>query len=614
MSTVLVVDDMPIFREPIAACLRASGYTTFIAGNGQEALTIVRASRPDLILLDMGMPIMDGISFLAVIRGDPKTQNIPVILLTAVTERDHVVQAAKLGVQEYMLKSQFSLRDLLDRVKKNLTAPARPAPPPQRPISSLRPTAASTLAPRGATPPAESPPAAIPMPVFEKPVPTRPAAPTIAADELPRLLTRDDCLARIASTNHAKGLTGVVTQVMAMANSPNSDMSDLADMIMRDPVLAARVLQVANSAAYVSNRGPVTNVDDAVLRVGCSTIRNIAVAVGVFDAVPQASCDGFEPARYLQHSLAVASLCENLVANAPDADKATAYLTGICHDLGEILFFAAFGKEHQQVRLMAAETANPLAELEKRMLGATREDLEVLLFQSLGLPENISRPILAFHAQSFTGEASAASPRTHLLRLADSYANALGLAAHANAGIAAFTCAECRAATGQDHPPRPGITKFRAQILTLTALLGRQPMESDKRAPKSQELAKDVQILLVRAEGLSSFDPVQTALESLAKVTVAPALPHGLVGFCGMVVLAPDSAQKGFTAGDIRGALPPANPGALPTVWIVGRRHASPNQSHDLRSLAWPIPTSVLADFVASLAPSSAYAPATTTP
>ena len=87
MSKVLVVDDMPIFREPIAACLRASGYETCIAGNGQEALAVLQSSRPDLILLDIAMPIMDGISFLSVIRGDPATQSIPVILLTAVRMR-----------------------------------------------------------------------------------------------------------------------------------------------------------------------------------------------------------------------------------------------------------------------------------------------------------------------------------------------------------------------------------------------------------------------------------------------------------------------------------------------------------------------------------------------
>ena len=68
MSNVLVVDDMAIFREPIAASLRLAGFETVCAANGQEALSAMDMRRPDVILLDLAMPVMDGISFLQSLR------------------------------------------------------------------------------------------------------------------------------------------------------------------------------------------------------------------------------------------------------------------------------------------------------------------------------------------------------------------------------------------------------------------------------------------------------------------------------------------------------------------------------------------------------------------
>ena len=120
MSTILVVDDMAVFREPIAAALRQKGYQTVCAGDGLEALNAAREHPPDLVLLDLAMPAMDGLAVLKAMRADPTLQEIPVILLTAVAERDTVIKAARLGADAYLLKSQFSLDELLGRVRSCL--------------------------------------------------------------------------------------------------------------------------------------------------------------------------------------------------------------------------------------------------------------------------------------------------------------------------------------------------------------------------------------------------------------------------------------------------------------------------------------------------------------
>jgi len=120
MSTILVVDDMAVFREPIAAALRQKGYQTICAGNGKEAMGTARQKRPDLILLDVAMPEMDGLTFMEAMQEDPHLQGVPVVLLTAIAERDSVVEAIKLGAREYLLKSQFSLDEMVDRIENCL--------------------------------------------------------------------------------------------------------------------------------------------------------------------------------------------------------------------------------------------------------------------------------------------------------------------------------------------------------------------------------------------------------------------------------------------------------------------------------------------------------------
>lgn len=131
MSTILVVDDMAIFRDPITICLRSEGYQTLSAGDGRAALALLKAKAPDLIILDLAMPTMDGITFLKHLRNDPIWAKLPVILLTAVFNKQLVVEVAKLGVRDYLLKSKVSLADLLERIRKTLNLPAPPATCPQ---------------------------------------------------------------------------------------------------------------------------------------------------------------------------------------------------------------------------------------------------------------------------------------------------------------------------------------------------------------------------------------------------------------------------------------------------------------------------------------------------
>lgn len=129
-QTVLVVDDEQFIREIIVDNLEVRGYQTLEAGTGLEALALVKSGNPDLVLLDVMMPHMDGYEACRRIR---QGSNIPIMMLTALEEEQDKVQALDLGADDYITKP-FGIDELLARIRALLRraslAPAATTPPP----------------------------------------------------------------------------------------------------------------------------------------------------------------------------------------------------------------------------------------------------------------------------------------------------------------------------------------------------------------------------------------------------------------------------------------------------------------------------------------------------
>ena len=140
MSRILIVEDLVAGREAMAKLLQREGYEVAGARNGAEALARLKEGGIDLILLDHMMPEVDGLTFLSGIRRFPKWKNLPVIMFTGLKDRNHLMKAQTMGVKEYMVKSEYTMQDLVALVRKYVQ-PTPVPPPAEAPAAAATPVA-----------------------------------------------------------------------------------------------------------------------------------------------------------------------------------------------------------------------------------------------------------------------------------------------------------------------------------------------------------------------------------------------------------------------------------------------------------------------------------------
>src|SRR5687768_12285488 len=116
MATVLIVDDHLDTCRPLARLLRHLGHNGICLGSGEEALDYLKGPLPDLMLLDIMMPGVDGMEVLRQIRCDPRTATLPVVMFSAVSDPQYRAHALAKGANDYWLKAGFDFDELKRRI------------------------------------------------------------------------------------------------------------------------------------------------------------------------------------------------------------------------------------------------------------------------------------------------------------------------------------------------------------------------------------------------------------------------------------------------------------------------------------------------------------------
>jgi DNA-binding response OmpR family regulator len=120
--TILLVEDDDNLANVYETRLQAEGFATKRVNNGEDALAAALQARPDLILLDVMMPKVSGFDVLDILRNTPETATIKVIMLTALSQDSDRDRAKSLGVDDYLVKSQVVIADVVDRIKQHLSS------------------------------------------------------------------------------------------------------------------------------------------------------------------------------------------------------------------------------------------------------------------------------------------------------------------------------------------------------------------------------------------------------------------------------------------------------------------------------------------------------------
>ena len=123
-KNILIIEDDVFLSELMAKKLKDSGFKVTKAIDGQEGLEKAAQTQPNLILLDLILPGMDGFEVLKHLKDNTQTASIPVIILSNLGQREDIERGFDLGAQDYLVKAQFTPDEIVDRVKKPLEAHA----------------------------------------------------------------------------------------------------------------------------------------------------------------------------------------------------------------------------------------------------------------------------------------------------------------------------------------------------------------------------------------------------------------------------------------------------------------------------------------------------------
>lgn len=128
MTKIMLVEDDIALRDIYTSRFEAEGYEVAVASDGEQALTVAVKEKPDLILLDIMMPKISGFDVLDILRNTPETKTTKIIVMSALSQTADIEKGKTLGADEYLVKSQVTLSEVVEKVKEVLQRPKKEAP------------------------------------------------------------------------------------------------------------------------------------------------------------------------------------------------------------------------------------------------------------------------------------------------------------------------------------------------------------------------------------------------------------------------------------------------------------------------------------------------------
>lgn len=346
-KTILIADDNRIDRHLCEKYLQQAGYRLVMAENGKEALRLVKQHQPDLVLLDLMMPELDGFAVLRILRTMYDPEELPVVVVSGKNRNEDIRQAVELGANSYLTKP-FEAELLAARVTEQLAAKNNrsrlPTPPP---IDHPR---------------------------------TRLEIAGVILDGLEQL----------------PSLPGVLNKIQKMMSNPRVNLKDVGKLISLDPTLTGKILRLVNSAYYGLNR-EVTSVQMAINYLGLETVRNLVLAATLHSAFLKERSHLSIYNRVWKHSMMVAVFAEVISRKFELGRPEELFTCGVLHNVGVLVELRFMEDSFVRIHRTAETEKIDLDEAELKLLGTTHFEISELLFEQWQLPAITRSIVKGFH-------------------------------------------------------------------------------------------------------------------------------------------------------------------------------------------------------------------------
>jgi len=352
MPTILLVDDQSMFRENLAEALEDHGFEVVQAQDATQALDHCRSITPDLLLLDIALPEMTGLDLLKGIHARPGLRRVPALFLTAYPREEYLEESHKLGVNDFLVKSDISLQELLRKIDHRLD--------PTHGISSP----ASTPSRR---------------PVDED------------GEEQRRHLR--PALRRWKPSTPRPSMA----RLFSMACKPEIRPGEILQLTLLDPDMAATLRAAASSGPF-RGQSSVRSVEEALARLGEADAMRLLLARAVLDLAGKGIPARGDLVRLWAHAIATGLYAERLATLIAFPSPLSGFLAGMCCELPSVFAILALEDNYAEIRAQAWEDGTPIQRYLADVFETTPAHLALECTKAMELPETVWKAVVDLQA------------------------------------------------------------------------------------------------------------------------------------------------------------------------------------------------------------------------
>jgi len=340
-ATVLLVDDNAQIRWMVRVYLERRNYTVIEAADGLEAVEQAVARRPDVILLDIMMPVVDGHEALRRLKKNDATKDIPVLMLTAVNDRESVFSSLATGAGDYVIKGSTGISDIHRRIERLLENHKNHS------------------------------------------------TDFLVHGNGGRSVPEDEIISAVAEIGNPAATPARLKEVLALVGKPDCTVQDWTEFLAVNICIAETVSILAGLSGAGSGK---EEEERPWAAMDLGPLRNLALGAAVLTAF-----SAFSSRVIQRHLLGTALMARNIALDAQICSPDEAIAAGILHDFGKALLNNRFPLQYRQVLNKSQEEHKPALMLERAILGTDHAVFAAEVMQAWGVPPEFVEVVRLHH-------------------------------------------------------------------------------------------------------------------------------------------------------------------------------------------------------------------------